>query len=734
MNILLISLLLLSTALSAEEVQLLDTITVTGGQEAIESLSGSAHYVDEESLNTYDYTDVQQVLTQVPGVYIRTEDGFGLRPNIGIRGAAAERSQKITLMEDGILIAPAPYSAPAAYYFPNVSRMQAVEVFKGPVAIAYGPHTVGGAINLVTKPVPLERTGEVSLGFGSDGFQKQEVLFGDVAQQWSYLLEALNYQSDGFKDLDVGGDTGFERQDFNLKLNWDSDMQARFEQSLQIKLGYADEQSDETYLGLSDADFALNPNRRYSASQLDQFNSDHQQFHVLHQLYLSEDTVIISKLYHNQFSRSWNKLDGFFHPTEPCVIQNSSGREVNQCPSIADILGNTNREEYLRLLRGESDSLGNFADTLDITNFDRNFVSQGIEVSGQYFWRHGQVEHESTLGLRFHRDEVERLHTPKGYLVSGSALVFDGVARTAATDNEATTDAIAFFVQDKLQWEAWSINLGLRVEDIETDFMDELDADNNATAQETVTLLGAGVFYQWHERLGWLFGIHQGFSPVVPGPGATAESEESVNVEYGVRLNWQDQHNLELIGFFSDYSNLVGRCRVSDSSCEPGETFNGGAVEVAGVEMTGLYQGHWRALKMPVSFSYTYTESAFQENFQSNFSQWGTVLIGDEMPYLPEHLLRVDWGLVGDRWDLQLAAKYTGEMREQAGQGTIETTPFTEAYTVLDFSAHYYWQPHWTFQLGIDNVTDKQEIVSRRPFGARPNKPRTVMVGVNYQL
>ena len=81
-------------------------------------IAGSAHRVDEAMMELFDYNDIQQVLGQIPGVVARGEDGFGLRPNIGIRGANSDRSAKITLLEDGLPLSPAPYAAPAAYYFP----------------------------------------------------------------------------------------------------------------------------------------------------------------------------------------------------------------------------------------------------------------------------------------------------------------------------------------------------------------------------------------------------------------------------------------------------------------------------------------------------------------------------------------------------------------------------------------------------------------------------------------
>ena len=124
--------------------------------------AGSAHVLKSEELERFDHDDAHQVLKQVPGVYSRGEDGFGLRPNIGIRGVNPDRSKKITLMEDGVLFGPAPYSAPAAYYFPLITRMESVRVIKGPGRSSFGPQTVGGAVDLVTRRDPLAAGGRRS--------------------------------------------------------------------------------------------------------------------------------------------------------------------------------------------------------------------------------------------------------------------------------------------------------------------------------------------------------------------------------------------------------------------------------------------------------------------------------------------------------------------------------------------------------------------------------------------
>ena len=137
-----------------------------GSKYIAENRSGSAHYISSKELNKFNYTDINRVLREVPGVSIYEEDGFGLRPNISLRGTSPERSAKISIMEDGVLIAPAPYSAPAAYYFPSIARMQAIEILKGSSQIQYGPFTTGGAINLVSTAIPDEFSGNLRTSMG----------------------------------------------------------------------------------------------------------------------------------------------------------------------------------------------------------------------------------------------------------------------------------------------------------------------------------------------------------------------------------------------------------------------------------------------------------------------------------------------------------------------------------------------------------------------------------------
>lgn len=699
---------------------LIEEMLVTGGKANIRTLSGSAHLIDDQALEEFDFADINQVLASLPGVYIRQEDGYGLRPNIGLRGVTSDRSQKITLTEDGVLIKPAPYSAPAAYYVPNIARMSAIEVVKGPPTIKQGPNNVGGAINLATQPIPEQQLGFIDVGIGSDGYEKYQLFYGNRHGEFGYWVDFLRYGSDGFKELDNGDDTGFERNDINTKLQWSPESLWGYSQLFTVKLGYADEESDETYLGLTQADFDVNPLRRYAASQLDRFTSEHRQVHFDHLIVFSDNFKLNSKIYWNHFERAWNRLTRFADDTPiDTVLEPSANNQITR---------------QLDILRGDVNSIfGSDEDTLLLTDNDREYYSRGIQFKADYTLDHGDWLHEFEIGLRFHQDEIKRDHAITSYLVTDGTLIEDGISRDNDVLNEAETDAVAIYISDTIVWNDWTFNTGVRYENIESEAEDFLNGSSNEKSQSYVAP-GIGAFWQFTEELGFLFGVNKGFSPAGATSGQEVDPEEATNFEYGLRYN-NDIVRAEVIGFFSDYDNLIGRCRASDSGCNVGEEFNGDNAEIAGVEVFGefVFEGDGD-LSFPVSINYTYTESAFQTSFTSSFSQWGDVQRGDELPYLPEHVGRIQAGVKATYWDAFVAVNYQSEMRDQAGRENFDEVLHSDAFSTIDLSAS--WQPHsnWLVQMSIDNVTDKEAIVSWRPFGARPNKPRTLRARVKYSL
>ena len=142
------------SAMAEDTLSTIERLTIIGSSQAVNDIPGSAAYISQQELDVFSYTDISRVLGSTPGVYVQEEDGYGLRPNIGMRGTGTSRNDKITVMEDGVLIAPAPYVAPAAYYFPTTGRLEAVEIIKGSSSVKYGPRTTGGVLNLVSRSIP----------------------------------------------------------------------------------------------------------------------------------------------------------------------------------------------------------------------------------------------------------------------------------------------------------------------------------------------------------------------------------------------------------------------------------------------------------------------------------------------------------------------------------------------------------------------------------------------------
>jgi len=682
--------------------------------------AGSAHVVGEAQLQRFEYDDPHAALQQVPGVYVRQEDGMGLRPNIAIRGANPDRSKKVALLEDGVLLGPAPYSAPAAYYFPLVTRMTKLRVLSGPAAIGFGPQTVGGAIDLVTRNIPSRAAGSLDLGVGEYGYFKAHGYAGASTDQLGFLIEGVHLHNTGFKVLPDGADTGSTRNEWMVKGSYIVDPDANISNELGIKLTYSEEASNETYLGLTDADFRRSPYRRYASSALDRMDN-HRTSVVLHHVLDAPEHhfKLTTKIYRHDFSRSWRKLNRFRGTAVSSVLSTPT-----------DGLNG----EYLAVLRGEADSI-NPGQALMIGPNERWFVSQGIQsVADLAAQDTGPIRHHFELGVRLHHDRIERRHSEDAFnMVAGQLVPIANEATSVTTSNAANTIAFAGHVIDKMSWGGLTLTPGVRVEVIGSAIEDR---QTNKTSDALVTALmpGVGAFYSLLPELGVLAGVYRGFSPPEPGVEGV-EPEYSVNYEAGARLHGK-RGRAELIGFFNDYSNLTDTCTLSNGCPEEllDRQFNAGRARIYGFEAFGTYDLPLGPVTMPLTAAYTYTRTEFLRSFQSSDPIFSMVRKGDEMPYVPRHQLNLTAGLDTRYFGVHAALTYVSATREQPGRGSLDEVVATDDLLNVDVGAEVPFLSRLRLYANVRNLFDQAAIVSRRPYGARPNAPRWVQVGIKGNL
>lgn len=712
----------------AEPAATIDEVTIIGVRRNTEDIPGSAHVLEQEDLQAFLQSDVMRVLRTVPGVYVQEEDGFGLRPNIGIRGSGLDRSARIALLEDNVLIAPAPYAAPSAYYFPTQRRIHSLEVLKGPSSIAVGPRTTGGAVNLVSTPIPDAFGGTADLRIGQHETIDAHLNVGNRGERFSWLVETVQQQNDGFKTIDgplgrdMGG-TGYDIEDYIVKAQFDTAPGASLYQSLRVKGGYTDQVADETYLGLTEDDFRQSPYSRYAASAGDVFKGEHDQLQASYVFDTNDNFRGEVTAYRNNFARNWYKL------------QSVDGAGLSDV--LADPVTFAQELGYLKGATSPDDAIVKRAN-------NREYYSQGIQ--GQVSWdlTAGNTNIALTAGMRVHEDEEDRLQHEDGFRMQDSLLVLTSEGAPGSNTNRVSSaDAISYFVDTEIRSGNWILTPGARFEDIDMRRLDYATSDPARALGPTqvrensasVLIPGVGALYLVNDSWRVLGGVHKGFNP--PGPGSAASEESSINYEIGTRFN-KANTRFEAIYFLNDYDNLVGTVTASTGGGgQIGDQFDAGAVSVQGVELsvdfaaTDVFAG----VDVPLSFQYTWTyEAEFENSFESDFEPWGDVQAGDELPYIPEHQLRATGALEHERWNVNLAANYIGKMRTVAGQGAFVAAETIDSHVVWDFLARWRFTESLSSYIKVDNLFDETYVAARRPAGLRPGLERTAYLGVTFSL
>ncbi len=708
-----------SESLSSKEPTIrsqIDTISIYGDEEISEVFYGGDAGISKRQLENTKATDIHQVLKQVPGVYIQEEDGSGLRPNIGFRGVHPHRSKKITLMEDGILLAPAPYSSPAAYYFPVMDNINGIEVFKGPSSTKFGPNSIGGSLNLKTRSYFDDTPLKAKFALGSFAEQHADIAYSQSWSRWKLLAHATYLSSEGFKVLPNGDHTGFQKINSGVKIK----REFSFNKSLEFKFNYAGEDSAETYLGITREDFARDFRQRYSASQDDRLLSHFRQFQIKYQQAIGEHSIFSATAYNHSFDRLWSKFESFSDKTVSIadVLYKPTGRLLN----------------FLEILKGRENSSSNLENVV-IGNNDRSYLSRGLQLdySTELPTNSNLHTHHLDVNIRLHYDSVERRQTKDEFAMTDGEL--NRVTPISVIDlkgqNEDRSLSKSAVVGHFISFNQWDFVTNLRFDSVESQKENFI---NNEIQKRTDTLFTPGLEIAYNfTNLRLYTGIHRGMSPVGPGQDNNIKPEESLNYQLGIKTKTLIQ--VETTAFLSQYSNIVSLCTFA-SGCSEDDVdrkFNGGAARIYGLEMAVGARPHYKSFQFPIRLSSTYTQAEFASVFSSDSEEWGVGLIqkGDPLPYIPNLQTHLSLGLQKENWLIETTIKHQTKSYDQAlSIDRKEIAP----YGTVDVVGEYKWKKNLSTFLRGQNIFNKEYVTSFRPLGARPGRPQTFIVGTNFSF
>ena len=697
---------------------------------------GSGALVNFAKIQKLNQPDINKVIQTIPGINVRDEEGFGLRPNIGLRGTPVNRSAKITLMEDGILMAPAPYSDPSAYYFPTFARMEQLEVLKGSSQVKHGPYTIGGAINLISTSIPDAFKGFAQLSYGSFGTNQQRIWIGNSQKNIDYLFEVNRLASNGFKELPSGANTGFDRRDIMGKVRWHTDVNAPINQSLTLKFLTMSEEGNETYLGLTFNDFLTNSNRRYAATQKDLLDMNHQHLSLTHSINPTNKFSITSTAYAAKTFRDWGRV-------------NSIGG-VSLTNILADPISNSTAYS---IMTGQSNGNLNFQSAA------RTFYVLGFQSNLTYDFETGAVRHKIQSGIRYHQDEADRYATQSTFAMTNATMVLSSAGVKGNAENQIRqAKSWAGYLQYELVIDKLTISPGIRYENMELAFTNFGNNDNarigtalkSAKNQLAIFLPGVGVSYVVKDNMRVFGGVHKGFSPPgmpsVSANATQAKTETASSYELGYKVNYKNL-KLQAIGFLNNYQNILGSDNVSGGGAGTGDMFNAGNAKIQGIEFS-LEQNLWRSStkwSLPLSIAYTYNEAKFMQTFVNAGGDWGTGTItkGEFIPFITPQLLSLNLGLESEKMNITLVSRYVGNTRIKTGNPTeiiaSSNAKYNDVntigeYWVVDLSGNYRWTKFISLFSTINNALNNRYIVANLPQGFRPGMPFSVNFGAKINL
>ena len=656
------------------------TVYVIGGEANLTNLGGAGQILGKKELEDAHVFTVNEALRKVPGVNARDEEGFGLRPNIAMRGLNPTRSTKITLLEDGLALAYAPYGDNASYYHPMVDRYERIEVLKGASSLMFGPQTIGGVINYIT-PAPRQAFGGYVQGvLGNRDFNNEKITLGGGG----FNLDFGHKQGNGSRD-----NTSHKLDDLNIKYS----TQINNQQIITVRGNLYTEYSQQTYSGLTQAEFD-NFGSSYNPFKNDYFEAKRTGLSLSHDFFIDDHTNLITSVYYSKFERDWWRQASTTTDTQ-CGFVTSRANGVAISPDTCN----------------------------SIQGRLRNYETWGIEPRITVTHSLGEFQ----AGARIHFEEQNRKQ------INGTSPT--ARSGTLAENNLRNTSAYSGFIANRFEIEKFSITPIARYESIKAQRINELTGVSGETSVYAFTP-GIGATWNPNKNMTIYTSLHKGFAPPrvedlvgSTGTATDVEKENSKNFELGLRSQPMTGVSVQAAYFRNAYDNLIAVGSIAGGSIplSQGKALFEGLELAANIDFAnGIFS----------RLALTWLPTAEQTEAFSNVSTGAVVgSQGKRQAYSPENTLTAAVGYGFDAFKFEIEAQYIGsQFSDFANTVSPDTTGQLgeiAAYTVWNASINYQYDKALSGFITGKNLMDKTYIVDRTR-GILVGMPLLIQVGMKY--
>ena len=682
----------------------------------IENLPGSSNVLTREDLDKREPFSILELVREVPGLHVVSEDAAGTHLNIGLRGLNPRRSSRTLLLEDGApTVFFAPYGDPSAHYSTPIERLERVEVLKGSGQILYGPQTLGGMINFVTKPVPRNGfEGSAKLSVGNEGYRGAHLNLGTGSEQGGIMIDLLKRQGDGIREQH-----DFDVQDVTIK----GQLNINSSHTLTAKYTRFEEDSLFSETGLTGQEYLRNP-FSLPGSEGERYVMDRDTVQLIHGWQLGERARLTTQVYHTKTERTSlrsREFESAFDPMDPSTIG----------------LGELESEFATR---------------------PRHYDVFGIEPKLEFTHSAFGVPSETIIGMRYHTEDIDR-----------KKFEFDNFGDTTPEADErllADVEATTFYAQNTFLMGNWTLTPGVRVEQIDqtkvlfsgvagtANFQQEDMLDTS----ETETLPGIGFTWNGLSNATVFGGVHRGFAPPRPDRDIENDMLQRVTPELATVAELGIRGNVRAGSYEATFFNLD----IEDIVVNSGGFFrNEGEAQHTGFELAGRFNlGELISAKAnPFYVSMAYT-NLFTAEFKNSGvvggegeDGYGSYEAGNRLPYAPKHTLALNLSYETEQWNARVGATHLSKQfantENFAGSGALGFCPNgedpannlfcglfgeIEAVTLLNASISY--APAGSkvsYFLNAENLTDKQYIAARTN-GIQPGRQRQVVAGINVKF